>query len=54
MYKAYLNVLAGLPGVWLEGSAGHEGEVAVTAAVHHHLPRAGQGRDLGVTSSNYG
>ena len=48
MYKAYLNVLAGLPGVWLEGSAGHEGEVAVTAAVHHHLPGAGQGRDLGV------
>jgi len=41
-----LNVLARLPGVWLEGSAGHEGEVAVAAAVHHHLPGAGQGRDI--------
>ena len=54
MYKAYLNVLAGLPGVWLEGSAGHEGEVAVTAAVHHHLPGAGQGRDLVLPSLEYG
>ena len=43
-------MLAGLPGVGLEGSAGHEGKVAVAAAVHHHLPGAGQGRDLRLAS----
>ena len=45
-------MLAGLPGVGLEGSAGHEGEVAVAAPVHHHLPGAGQGRDLVLALSN--